>query len=82
MGRNYIAERTIADPRERAIAKRHKQDAARKRRAAEAKSLAAYLERTKWCQAPGCDQPAVGGEGGWWPCCCEECWEKWNSSLK
>jgi len=31
MGRNYIAERTIVDPRERAIEKRHKKEATKKK---------------------------------------------------
>lgn len=82
MGRNYIAERTIADPRERAIAKRKKQEAAKRKKAREAKSLEQYLERAKWCQAKGCENLAKGGEDGWWPCCSEACWEKWNASLK
>ena len=82
MGRNYIAERTIADPRERAIAKRRKSDAARKKKAQEAKSLAAYIERTKCCSAPGCKNLRTGGENGWWPCCSEACWERWNATLK
>lgn len=82
MGRNYIAERTIADPRERAIAKRHKKEAAKKRKALEAKSLEQYLERVKFCHAKGCENLAIGGENGWWPCCCESCFERWSASLK
>ena len=81
MGRNYIAERSYADPRERAVAKRRKKDAARKKKAQEARSLAAYLERDKYCRNKGCNNLAVGGEKGWWPCCSEACWEKWNASL-
>ena len=49
MGRNYISERTIADPRERAIAKRYKKEAANKKMAMEARSLEQYLERVKLC---------------------------------
>lgn len=82
MGRNYIGERTIADPRERAIAKRQKNEAARKKKAQEAKSLESYLERAKYCRAKGCSSLAVGGEEGWWPCCSESCHAKWTASLK
>lgn len=82
MGRNYIAERTIADPRERAVAKRHKKEVARKKKAQEEKSLASYLERAKYCRAKGCTNLAVGGEEGWWPCCSESCLDKWTASLK
>lgn len=82
MGRNYIAERTIADPRERAAARRRKIDAAKKKKSQEAESLAAYLERTKYCRNKGCTNIALGGEDGWWPCCSESCFERWNASLK
>lgn len=82
MGRNYIAERTIADPRERAIAKRHKTEAAKRKKATEQKSLEQYLERTKYCQAKGCENLAVGGENGWLPCCSEACFERWHAGLK
>lgn len=82
MGRNYISERTIADPRERAIVKRHKTDAARKKKIQEAKSIAAYLERTKYCRNKGCKNLPVGGEQGWYPCCSEACFDLWNASLK
>lgn len=82
MGRNYIAERTIADPRERAAAKRQKAEAARKKKAQEAQSMAAYLERTKRCRNKGCMNLAVGGENGWYPCCSEACLRQWNESLK
>lgn len=81
MGRNYIAERTITDPRERAIAKRQKKEATRKKKAQEAKSLAAYLERAKYCRNKGCTNLATGGEHSWYPCCSEACWEQWNASL-
>jgi len=80
MGRNYIAERTIADPRERAAAKSRKQRAAARQRANEASGLAAYLERSKWCKA-GCGQLAVGGVDGWWPCCSHACHESYLRSL-
>ena len=82
MGRNYIAERTIADPRERAAAKAAKKRHERQRHAAEAAALARYKERAKWCRAPGCDKPATGGEDGWWPCCSEACHNRWEDSLK
>lgn len=82
MGRNYITERTIADPRERAAAKAAKKRRDRQRRAAEAAALACAKERDKWCRASGCDKPATTGDDGWWPCCCEECHNRWESSLK
>jgi hypothetical protein len=81
MGRNYIAERTIADPRVRAAVKRKKEADIRRRRAAEAASLASYVERSKWCKA-GCGNLAIGGVGGWWPCCSQECWSVWNEKLQ
>jgi len=82
MGRNYIAERTIVDPRERAIEKRHKKEATKKKKLTEAQSMAAYLERAKRCRNKGCQNLAVGGEEGWYPCCCEACFNQWHASLK
>lgn len=82
MARNYITERSWADPRERAIARRRKREAAKKRKAAEAVALAAYVERSKWCRAKGCQNLAKGGDDGWWPCCSEACFERWHASIK
>lgn len=82
MGRNFIAERTIVNPGERAIAQRKKQEAARKRKAREAKSLEQYLARAKFCRAEGCQNEAIGGEQGWWPCCSESCHARWSASLE
>lgn len=82
MGRDYIGERTIADPKLRAAEKVRKQAAAKKKRIREQQGMAAYLERAKWCKAKGCDNLATTGEDGWWPCCSEECFWKWHERLK
>lgn len=68
MGRNYIAERTWADPRERAAQKVLKRERERKRRATEAQGLAQYLERASVCWMKGCGKPS----GPDWPSCCSE----------
>lgn len=81
MGRNYIGERTIADPREKAANKVRKKRQEVKRQRAERAALAAYIERSRWCRRKGCEQLAVGGEGGWWPCCSEACHQAWFDSL-
>lgn len=80
MGRNYIAEKTIADPRQRAaeLAKRKREKDAR--RAVDRASLAAYLERSKWCRND-CGRLALGGPEGWYPCCSEACWSAWEATL-
>lgn len=81
MGRDNIGERTIADPRLRAADKAHKKAKASATRLREQRSLAAFLERAKWCRAKGCENPAKTGDDGWWPCCSEACFLRWNDSL-
>jgi hypothetical protein len=73
VGRNYIRERTISDPRERAADKKQRATKARQRRLAEAASIARFAERSKWC-ATGCGQPA---SPSWMGCCSEGCFQKW-----
>lgn len=82
MGRNYIAERTIADPRARATAQRAKRERQRTRAAADRASLAQYLARADQCAAPRCDKPAPAEGNAWWPCCCEECATAWAAELQ
>ena len=68
MGRNYIAERTYADPKARKAEKVRKAQRAVARKRADAAGVSAYLERTKWCSAK-CGQLA----GKWMNCCSEAC---------
>jgi hypothetical protein len=82
MGRDYIGERTIADPRLRAAEKARRRRQAAQRRAAEAAALARYKERTRWCAVPGCGQPRSGGESGFWPCCSQACLQRWEAELE
>lgn len=82
MGRDYIGERTIADPRLRAAEKARRRHLAGQRRAAEAAALARYKERARWCTAPGCGQPRTTGENGFWPCCSETCMQRWEAELQ
>lgn len=70
MGRNYIAERTWADPKERAAQKVLKRERDRKRRAAEALGTAQYLERSSVCWVKGCGSPSCID---WMGCCSESC---------
>jgi len=76
MGRNYILERTIADPKARASHMGARMRARSKRLKAEQAALAAYRERARWC-ANGCGKfVATGdqdGNGSWIPCCSEAC---------
>jgi len=81
MGRNYIGERTLWDPRQREAEKARRKRAAAKRRAAEQQGMAAYLERARWCHRKGCDQQAESQPGGWWPCCSEACYHAWFDAL-
>lgn len=76
MGRNYISERAITDPVQRAERKRRKAKIAAAERAADA----AYLERAKWCRT-GCGQPVTTSPVSWLPCCSEACWNAWNVEL-
>ncbi len=78
MGRDYIGERTIADPRMRAAEQARRRRLAAQRRAAEAAALARYKERARWCRVPGCGQPSAGGVFGFWPCCSEACMQRWS----
>lgn len=82
MGRDYIGERTIADPRLRAAEKARRRRRAAQRRAAEAAALARYKERARWCTVPGCGQPSTTGENGFWPCCSEACMQRWEAELQ
>ncbi len=70
MGRNYIAERTWANPKERAAQKALQRDRDRKKRAAEALGAALALERGSVCWVKGCDKPT---SPGWMGCCGEQC---------
>ena len=81
MGRDYIGERTIADPRERAIEKRRRARAARERRVAEARALAAFKDRIRWC-IMGCGEPRQRLEDDWWPGCSEKCHIEWLAKLE
>ncbi|MGN5480238.1 hypothetical protein ACTMU2_35900 (plasmid) [Cupriavidus basilensis] len=76
MGRNYILERTIADPRTRAVHKTARKRAKVKRLQSERAATAAYLDRARWC-ANGCGKPVATGENGWTPCCSEACHGQW-----
>lgn len=80
MGRNYIAERTIADPRARATAQRVVRERLRKRAAADRASLAQYLARAGQCAATRCDTAASTEGNPWWPCCCESCATAWTAA--
>lgn len=71
MGRNYIAERTWADPRERAAQKALKNERIRKKRAAESREAAAAQRRDAVCWVKGCDKRTVPG---WMGCCGEPCY--------
>lgn len=82
MGRDYIGERTIADPRMRAAEQARRRRLAAQRRAAEAAALARYKERARWCRVPGCGQPSAGGVFGFWPCCSEACMQRWQEELQ
>lgn len=76
MGRNYISERAITDPVQKAQRKRKKAKIAATERA----SLAAYLARAKWCST-GCGKPITTSPVSWFPCCSETCWKAWNAEL-
>ena len=79
MGRNYIAERTIADPRARATAQRVKRERQRKSAAADRAGLAQYLARAGQCAASHCNATAPPEANPWWPCCCESCATAWTA---
>lgn len=85
MSRNYIRERTIADPKERATFKAERKRAKAKRLKAEQASIAAYLERAKWC-ANGCGKPVAAGDedgnGSWIPYCSEGCHGAWLEAVR
>lgn len=70
MGRNYIAERTWADPKERAAQKGLKRERKRKRGAERSQGLAQYLVRAGACWIKGCGRPT---SPGWMGCCGEQC---------
>lgn len=70
MGRNYVAERTWANPRERAAQKALKRERDRKRHIAEALDDARYRERSSICSVKGCDKPS---SLDWMGCCGEQC---------
>lgn len=70
MGRNYIKERTWADPKERAAQKSLKRERQRKRRIAEIQSLKQYLKRSSVCWVKGCGKPT---NVEWLDCCSELC---------
>ena len=79
MGRNFIAERTWADPKERAAQKALKAQRERQAKAADTQALAAYRERSKWCAVKGCDKPAANG---WMGCCSEQCMNAWLKEVE
>ena len=64
VGRNFIAERTWANPKERAAQKAAKAQRERQARAAEVQALAAVRERSKWCRVKGCGKPTATDWGG------------------
>lgn len=82
MGRDFIGERTIADPRERAAghARRRRQAAAQRR--AEAAALLRYQARARLCHAAGCSRPASTGEESAYPCCSAACLTRWTAALE
>ena len=82
MGRNYITERTVADPRARATARRQKRERQRASAAADRAALARYLARSGQCAAPRCGADAPTGDNPCWPCCCEACSQAWNLDLQ
>lgn len=71
MSRNYIAERTIADPKERAAWKTRKRELERKRRSAAALGAAQIAARLEVCWVRTCGK-SVNGE--WMRCCSAECY--------
>lgn len=70
-GRNYVAERTIADPRVRAAWKARKRELERKRRAAAALGDAKIAERLAVCWVRDCGNSVTGD---WMGCCSSECY--------
>ncbi len=70
MGRNYIAERTWANPKERAAQKTLQRERVRKKRSAEALGDAMVRERLSVCWIKGCGKPT---SPGWMGCCGEQC---------
>lgn len=82
MGRDYIGERTIADPRERAVERRRRRERTRERAAAARAALARYREKCRWCVVPGCGRPSATGEAGFWPCCSQACTQRWEVELQ
>lgn len=79
MGRNYIAERTIADPKERAAWKTRTRELERKRRAAAALGAAQIAARLEVCWVRTCGK-SVTGE--WMGCCSAECYDAMLRELK
>ncbi|MBM5575855.1 hypothetical protein GKO28_18195 [Deefgea sp. CFH1-16] len=73
MGRNYISERTISDPKERAAHKKKKQ----KLRLQADQTAKAIVERNKFC-ANGCGQLR---DEWWMTCCSESCFNDWSHKL-
>ena len=71
MGRNYIAERTIADPRVRAATKVRMRELERKRRVAEARGAAQIAARLELCWVRNCGNSVTGD---WMGCCNAECY--------
>jgi hypothetical protein len=82
VGRDYIGERTIADPRERAVERRRSRERTRKRAAAARAARARYREKRRWCVVPGCGRPSTTGEAGFWPCCSQACTQRWEVELQ
>lgn len=80
MGRNYILERTIADPTVRAAEKAARKLASARRLRSERVATAAYMERARWC-ANGCGKPVASGDDGWVPCCSEVCHCQWEAAV-
>ena len=72
MGRNYIAERTIADPKARAAWKARMRELERKRLAAATLGAAQIASRLEVCWVRNCGN-SVTGE--WMSCCSAECYD-------
>jgi hypothetical protein len=70
VGRNYIAERTWADPKQRAAHKAVQRERDRMQRTADALGAAQYRERSRVCWVKGCDKPS---SPDWMGCCSEQC---------
>lgn len=78
MGRNYIAERTWADPKQRAAQKALKRQRNDKRSAAIALADTRIRERLSVCWVKGCGKL---NPGDWLHCCSEQCYRSMLKEL-